>query len=251
MIFRGNTEKIGRSAFRFCKKLNSISLPESLQIIENVAFEGCESLVTLQIPKKTRKLGRAAFSRCKNLESAVLPEGMQVVEYHMFSECRKLKRVTLPDSIRVIENGAFYKCSSLEKVTLPRSLKSIGESAFEGCTNLIINGGVDKSIEVGICAFTQCEVIIPKGVNTITRDAFRNTQSPRKIIFPDTVVEIHDNSILGIEKLEELYIPGSVRYISSHGWIRRPENLAIKTLEGSYAEEFARRHKIPVINGNI
>ena len=275
VIFRGNTEKIGRSAFRFCKKLNSISLPESLQIIENVAFEGCESLVTLQIPKKTRKLGRAAFSRCKNLESAVLPEGMQVVEYHMFSECRKLKRVTLPDSIRVIENGAFYKCSSLEKVTLPRSLKSIGESAFEGCTNLIINGGVDKSIEVGICAFTQCrkmadeskmvivngilhgyygkkkEVIIPKGVNTITRDAFRNTQSPRKIIFPDTVVEIHDNSIFGIEKLEELYIPGSVRYISSHGWIRRPENLAIKTPEGSYAEEFARRHKIPVINGNI
>lgn len=149
-------KEIGREAF-YETNIQSISLPNGLKTIGNLAFYQCRNLSTVSIPSSTTSIGEAAFRGCISLSQIVLPNGLETIQKNTFEGCTSLSNLVLPENIKTIGSGAFGSCTSLTEVFYPNGLQTIDEYAFQNCNNLGY-------------------VYIPESVSTIGYHAFYNTR---------------------------------------------------------------------------
>ena len=127
---------IGDSAFKGCKSLTSVTIPDSVIRIAGRAFYGCSSLTNVTIPNSVTSIGWSAFSGCSSLTSVTIPDSVTSISDRVFANCTSLASVTIPSSVISIGEGAFDVCKSLTSVTIPNSVTSIGEGAFDVCKSL-------------------------------------------------------------------------------------------------------------------
>ena len=167
---------IGRGAFRECKQMTKVIIPEGVANIRVEAFYGCSELHEAILPSSIENIGKSAFFMCTNLETIHLPDNLRVIPEECFSHCSKLHTVHFPESARKIEQGAFRK-SGLKKMELAGNVQQIEDGAFSGCDKLAEVILSDKLYRIGSAAFASCkalkELIIPKSVTEIAADAFR------------------------------------------------------------------------------
>ncbi len=158
-----NLTSIGTEAFQNCKKLTTVTLPKSLESIDNLAFAGCESLTSINLSgcAGLQSIGNNAFENCEKLTTVTLPStvieignyafsssgltkinlsnctGLQSISVGAFGKCQ-MTSINLSGctSLESIRNNAFQNCASLETVLLPESLGEIGAEAFWNCTDL-------------------------------------------------------------------------------------------------------------------
>ena len=62
--------RIGMNAFRNCKSLKAVNIPETVKYIGNQAFRGCSNLKRILIPKSVKAVYPLAFADCTGLEQA-------------------------------------------------------------------------------------------------------------------------------------------------------------------------------------
>lgn len=67
---------IGDGAFKN-KKLTSIVIPRSVQVIGHYAFCGCKKLTSIEIPSSVYSIGDYAFKDCKNLTAIEIPNSVR------------------------------------------------------------------------------------------------------------------------------------------------------------------------------
>lgn len=130
---------ISAGAFEGCVSLKEISLPSTVRTIEEHAFSGCSSLVSISL-NGVRSLGAYAFAGCAftsvdwtGLSVSVIPEGL-------FSGCTSLTDVVLPEATASIGANTFENCTSLTTFTINAPdtsvLSTISAGAFDGCSSL-------------------------------------------------------------------------------------------------------------------
>ena len=122
--------------FQDCSCLESVTIPNSVTWIRASAFRGCSSLKSVTIPNSVKTIDESAFSGCSSLESVNISNSLETIEPYTFSNCTSLKSVTIPDSVKTIRSHAFYNCSSLESINFSNNLEVLNFHAFEGCYNL-------------------------------------------------------------------------------------------------------------------
>ena len=148
--------------------LVSISIPASVETIEEYAFEGCEALTSIEIPASVEKIGELAFYGCTSLQTVTFKKGSQLktIEMSVFGHCKALASIEIPASVETIGDNAFPYCTALQTVTFEKGsqLKTIGDSTFSGCTSL-------TSIE------------IPASVETVEANAFNGCTSLKTVTF--------------------------------------------------------------------
>ena len=135
-IDEGTVKIIGANAFEKCDTFTSITLPQSLTSIENLAFAHCTALQNINIPQNVTNIGVSAFLRCKSLTSITIPSGVTSIKTATFANCTSLKSIELPDHLVSIGGNAFSACTSLESVVIPAEVTSVGSRAFSNCTSL-------------------------------------------------------------------------------------------------------------------
>ena len=137
-----NVTGIGVAAFRECRNLTnvtipdrvtSIAIPDSVTSIESFVFSECSSLTSVTIPGSVTSIGDSAFRECRNLTNVTIPDRVTSIGSGAFLGCNNLKSITIPDSVTSIEASVFSGCSSLTSVTIPDSVTSIGYLAFYRC----------------------------------------------------------------------------------------------------------------------
>ena len=166
---------ITENMFKGCSNLTSITLPGSLQTIEDYAFLSCTGLTNMVIPEGVTAIGGAAFSGANKLETIQLPSTLMELGRGAFTGCSALKSVALPDQLSVIQDRTFWNCFALETVTLPENLREIGESAFwdaDALTSIQIPEGTTA---IGPSAFGSSGLtytVVPASVVSIGTDAF-------------------------------------------------------------------------------
>ncbi len=102
VVKRGTVEI---SDFAFGNILNehikSISIPDSVQIIGDKAFDNCTGLTSLEIPNSVRVIGEYAFNNCKGLTNITIPDTIQKIGTGAFDGCKKLDEITLPGNAKL------------------------------------------------------------------------------------------------------------------------------------------------------
>lgn len=99
---------IGKSAFKNCKKLESVSflgVPYSVTVGDN-AFEGCSKLKNINLPA-AKAIGSYAFLGCTSLETLTLKQGTETIGDACFENCSGLKEIVIPSSVSAIGTGVF------------------------------------------------------------------------------------------------------------------------------------------------
>ncbi len=90
------TVSIGRGAFAYCGRLESVNLPEGLG-----------------------KIGFLAFMKCGKLTEVKLPEGLEEIGGYAFSGCESLSELSIPDSVRKMGDYSLHG-TSIEDIRLPK-----------------------------------------------------------------------------------------------------------------------------------
>lgn len=144
--------KIGMGAFN--STLEEVTLPPTLDEIEDSAFFKCSSLTEITIPEGVTKIGTNAFYGCSQLTSITIPSTIKNMDT-AFPSNPKLSQVTLTNGIYRISSSAFKDCTGLTEIKIPTSVYEICSDAFNGCTGLT-------------------SVTLENGINIINRNAFKD-----------------------------------------------------------------------------
>lgn len=174
--------------FMYWDNLQTVELPEGLQVIEQGAFAYCTSLRTVHMPSSVKVLQDMAFVDCSNLKTMWLSDAIQVLEQSTFENCIALQDVHLPLALTAIKESCFASCQSLGSLWLPYGLQTIGDWAMARCesmTNLALPATVNH---VGRYCFQQCAQLhsleFPMGLSFIGDHCFVDCSNLRCMIIP-------------------------------------------------------------------
>ena len=187
--------EIGEYAFQSCQKVIKVNIPKSVTVIGEGAFDKCKSLETVNLPSGIEVINSRTFYFCRNLKTIDIPEGVTKISTYAFQQCSSLKEVTLPKSVVSIDQRAFAYCSALEKITLNEGLEIISEYTFLHCESLENFVIPDSVREINGCAFQDCEKItdmtIPESVTVLGDCIFASCDNLKNVVVNANVKEIN------------------------------------------------------------
>ncbi len=222
------------SCYNF-KKLKSVTIPDTVEVIGNNAFAYCSALEEVNMPSKLATIGDYAFREAK-ITSAVLPDGVTSIGSGAFYSCSEMTEINIPDGTKSIGASAFRGCLSLKEITVPDSVTKIGNDAFYGCSALekaVIGSGIKTALDstneafsetenvTGLRIFGYCSALkdltIPVLNETLVSICFYNTCSSaiETIKLTGDATAIPDNSCYYFKKLKSVTIPDTVEVIGN------------------------------------
>ena len=192
-------KEIDSHAFLNCKKLASITLPNSVtylgdddpnSIEGSGMFEGCESLASFTFPSSyaSNNLPSFTFKNCKNL-TTINWNGYNPKRLNScaFWNCDKITWSQIPQSVEELGDECFYDCAALTSVDLskikkmdtgvfwgtpltsvewPAAVTEIPARTFWTCGQLTTIKGIpgqpgawDNITKIGENAFNQCTAL--------------------------------------------------------------------------------------------
>ena len=82
VVPEGVTELSGEYSFEDCEKLETVTLPSSLEVIGERALNRCSSLRgELTLPDSLKRIEAYVFYECSNLESIHFPAASSLLEF--------------------------------------------------------------------------------------------------------------------------------------------------------------------------
>lgn len=190
-------------AFVDKKSLKSITLPSTISLIEQNAFNSCVGLSYINFPSSLTTVAEGSFCGCRNLASVFITSNLTTVKLGAFLNCGAFTVDTNNPNYSSNDGVLFNKdqttliqCDVNKKgnYTIPFSVKSIGLSAFGDCN-----------------ALTQ--INIPSSVNYVGNNAFYGCSGLTSISIPNSVTSILSHTFSYCSGLTAITIPSSVTFI--------------------------------------
>ncbi len=252
-VIHENTKVINNFAFQNCNSLKSVSIPCGIVSIGSSLFQDCINLTSVEIENGIKEIGESMFSGCEKLEAVVIPNSVLSIGYGAFIGCSNLKSISIGDSVSFIGNDAFAGCRSLTEIVIPNSVTSIGWNIFAGCESLqtvVIGKGVTF---IGGSAFRDCsnleEITVIDG-NTAYYTAGNcliDIENQSIVLGLNDCVIPSDGSVLSIadyafsarDKLTNIEIPESIRSIGSYAFSNCTNLTTVSFAENSQSRGIA------------
>ncbi len=210
---------IGYRAFYGASSITSLSLPSTLETIEEEAFFQGGIPGTLNFnPSNLKYIGTKAFSQSGLTSIDLASSLLALIEPYTFST-GGLTSITLPSSIEEIRNYAFYGCSALTTFSFPTQLKIIGDYAFYGCG--LGGSGINfpSMLEsIGVEAFknnialTSITFSTESQIKDIKNSAFYGCSALQSLTFlgHDSPVFLRESAFYNCSSLSSVTLPNSI-----------------------------------------
>lgn len=195
-ILKSAQTSVSMDAFKNCKYLEEITLPENILSIETGAFDGCRKLKAVHSTKEEN------------------------------GELIKLEN-TLPTALTALKAKAFY-ATGLTKLIVPESVVEMGVSVFDGCTSLVeltvpFLGATINEAEQLCYLFSGDNSSVPSSLKTVTvlggkkvaESAFAGCSNLTSIVISNETEIIERYAFQNCSALTEFVAPESVKYIKS------------------------------------
>ena len=224
-------DSIGAEAFRGNEHITSVTMPDTIEAIAELAFYRCSNLANVELSAELTTIASEAFGYCDSLKEIVIPrtlvstdnpfigsgvekasleDGMTTIPDRLFAIASNLKSVVLPDTLVEIGSQAFYACHNLSSVSLPDSLLSIGSHAFSGCSSLkeVIIPASTSMLGYGV--FADCSSLTKVSIGShvsceLGTRLFSNCSVLREVRMSPWVIEANDTTLFSNCPLVTVY----------------------------------------------
>jgi len=141
------------------ESLQKVTLPSSIELVGNSAFEGCPNLKTViwENASENAVIGPFAFQNTA-VEEFIIPEGVVSIGDKAFACNDSLKKVTLPNTVRQMSPEVFENCSNLYEVTWSDALFYMPDETFVNCENLTVLNNTDNIRSITYSALTGTQI---------------------------------------------------------------------------------------------
>ena len=232
---------IGSYAFRGCKSLQEIDIPDTVTGMGFSIFADCTSLERVKLSNSFGAILESTFQNCEKLTEIELPEAVKTIQKNAFRNSG-LIRIILPDNVEKIEEGAFRDCADLAEVTMGSKVISIGNYVFYNCDSLQAVSLPDSMTSMGSYAFADCEALkdvkFGGGLTKIPSYSFNLCPSLEGVVLPYRMAIVESNAFTNCTKLMELTVPRSVTDIKNNAFSYTGK-MTVYGVPGTYAEEWA------------
>lgn len=256
------------SAFWGCETLVDVALPQTLRTIGKGAFGQCVNLTRINIPEGVTSIGDSAFLMCGSLTRLTIPDSVTSIEGNPFRHLAadilvspQNPAISMMDGVVFNKDGTrLIACPSNKAgaYAIPQGVLEIGTHAFENCNDL-----TDVTIPASVASivgnpfdFAQLELkLAPENPDFSLIDGVLFDQTGTKLLVcpcgrpgdtykvPEGTVEIGEFAFAGCQQLSAVTIPESVTVIGSNSFWNC-ENLRLYVWDGSYAQRYAREHRM-------
>jgi len=132
--FGDSVRIIPDGAFNGCEFIKEITLPPFLEKIGTVAFQGCSSITSITIPEKVTEVGADAFGYCNVLKTLNYNADSCITTNLVFTNS-PIETINIGDNVISLPAKAFYGCP-ISEITIPENVRYIGEGVLFRCANL-------------------------------------------------------------------------------------------------------------------
>ncbi|MDE5569217.1 MAG: leucine-rich repeat domain-containing protein [Ruminococcus sp.] len=126
--------KIGFYAFEAQFNIESVILPDTIEVICENAFMDCSSMKSINLPETLTEIERGAFVACTSLESLVIPASTISIEMEAFTACESMTSLTVNNPELKYEDWGLESIPSLTVYADEKS--DIYKWAFENGINV-------------------------------------------------------------------------------------------------------------------
>lgn len=218
--------EISCAAFTNCSELISVTIPRSIERIDQGAFKNCTKLSTVYFnAENCKEMGMymyPVFENCPKFSELKFGDNVRSIPSSGFESCTGLKSIVLPDSLTYMGFGCFLNCTGLTSVTYGKKMTYTGYYAFDGCTNLKTVRLTNAIKGITSNSFSGCislsSISLPPGVTYIEQEAFSMCKALSTINIPDLVETIHECAFHGCSGLTNINIPNSVTSIGNYAF---------------------------------
>ncbi len=267
VVVESGVTYIGICAFRSLP-ITSVSLPDTVTVIGNGAFDVCLSLSKIQLPEKLVTLGDGAFSGCP-LTELTIPASVSAIGNGTFSGCDALKTITFLGDAPSFGYSSFYNVTAT--VYYPRSSDGWTEDVLQNYNGNLTWVAYVPTVASGICGdnltwtldaeglltisgtgamhnyemygetpWNSCGynvlcVLVEEGVTTIGDSAFNGCGSAVSISLPSSLTEIGAWAFESCYALAQIDLPENLKKIS-HGAFSYCDSLTEITIPASVQE---------------
>lgn len=234
-ILGDSINSIGKCAFKDCRDMVSITIPENVTFIGEGAFQNCSSLTAITIPENIAMMEGFVFDGCSNITSVVWNarschhNWTSNKETPFYGISSHITSFIFGDKVDSIPLGLCNNMSNLSTLIIGDSITNIGYTAFLGCSGL-------KTITIG------------SGIKSITGLVFMNC-SHIDTIFCRALVPPTDsanNAFYGVPTSATLIVPCESydAYLVTNPWYR------FQTIRGTFPPS-ARVSSVDEIMGYV
>ncbi len=215
-------------AFKDCRDLTSIAMPDSVTAIGGAAFYGCRGLTFVKIPDRVTEIGWRAFYDTPFY--ADKPKGMVILGsllYDYKGACPS--SVTVPSNVTAI-GTAFYGCHGLTSIAV-----AAGNPNYSSRDGVLFNK--DQTELIRFPGGKSGAYEIPPSVTAIWMCAFKGCSGLTSITIPESVTSIGDEAFYGCHGLTSLAIPSGVTTIRDDAFLdcRGLKNIAVAAGNPDYS----------------
>ncbi|GHU82997.1 hypothetical protein FACS1894196_2190 [Clostridia bacterium] len=237
----GDIASIGPGAFAGAPALTAVVIPDTVTGIGEGAFADCSGLTAITLPGSVTSIGERAFSGCAMLRTIDVSAGNAVyasVDGVLIDRAaqtliaypagKSAERYMVAGDIARIGPDAFAGAVALAAVVIPDTVTDIGEGAFAGCSGLTA-------------------IALPGSVTAVEAYTFSRCAGLKSVTIPGAVARVGDGAFEGCAGLSYVTLSAGVTDIRENVFAGCNALLTLRVPSGSFAERYAKAHKIRYI----
>ena len=221
-VMPDNVETIYYYAFDSNKDIKEFTVPDSVKVIMDGAFNGCTNLEKINLGKVEEFNSQACpiFANCTSLKTITFPKTTTKIDYNPFKACDSLTNIQTEAGCKYkavnnfILDGNTIVCG-LKTENFPSEATTIGSYAFSSSD--IEEVVIPEGVELSPSAFRNClslkKVTLPQSMKVIPAYAFRNCYNLESVVFPQNISQINSDAFAGCYKLA-VTLPKNVNALS-------------------------------------
>ena len=228
-------------------------IPDGVKIVAGSVFRGCETLETVTIPESVDELEDWAFRDCPNLRefkgsNTHVPDGRSFVDDEGYlcalAGCGLVDYV-MPESA-IYFRGVFTNNKTLRSITFPPlSPRGVGSNNFDGSDNLEFFYGPNAtddhhclivwgSFLMAVTNILPADYSVPSGygITDMNSYLFRGNTTVERLRLPDEITSISSYTFSNMSKLRALQLPANLTLLGNNAFV------GTKTLDTLYMRSF-------------
>ena len=211
---------IGYKAFFLCSQITSVTLPDTIRVIGDYAFQtswGTNMIASMNLPEGLEEIGAYALNGIQ--VDFRLPSTLKRIGNYAFNNTG-ITEVHFGDAIEAVGDRAFFRCTKLVKAEVTKESQN-SEGLYLMCTAL-----ADVTVEDGVTSlpencFFDCSsltsITLPESVTELGKSVFYGCDlSSLDFLNTGSVTTLGDFCFAGNDNLHDIVIPDSVTYVGAN-----------------------------------